>query len=230
MNHRTQNPEALAAIPIHIVAEIGARLQTTEADPAESIRMAYTLLDAAEAGRRSLQDEGCVDPGLLSFDIERRKESAIPRILAEYKTDPLYQEKDGRPAPVPFEKAVSIVFGKSIKKAEREKRLGVYLAEREERAKSLFPNLPSLSVFGSILRKPTAAEQLQAWKIEGIPWGEYQALKKYFSDWWKDRVSRTQAAKRKGKTKGPQGRVIRKNDKRKGSRAGSFLKALKKNS
>jgi len=230
MNHRTQNPEALAGIPIHIVAEIGAKLQTTDSDPVASIRMAYALLDAAEAGRRSLQDEGCVDPGLLSFDIERRKESTRPRILAEYKSDPLYQEKDGRPAPVPFENALAIVFGKSIKKTEREKRLSVYLAEKDEGLKTMFANLPQeLNPF-TIAGRPTAAENLQAWKTEGIPWGEYQDLKRYFSDWWKDRLSRTQAAKRKGKTKGNQGRVIRKNDKRKGSKAGSFLKALKKTS
>ena len=229
MNYDTQNPKALAEIPIHIVAEIGAKLQTADSDPVASIRMAYALLDAAEAARQSLQASGCVNPGLGHFDDERKIQFDLPRRLAEQKSDPLYQEKDGKPAPVSFEKALSSIFGKSIKKTEREKRIKVYLEEIDASVKSKYPRL-------NIPQNLPPSQELQRWKTEGISWFSYQLLKIGVPKWWKKRISRTQASKRKGKTKGEaepkgkQGRVIRKNDKRKGARTGSFFKALKKTS
>jgi hypothetical protein len=233
MNHRTQNPKELAEIPIHVVAGIAAQIQPADG-PAERIQQAYDLLDAAESARQSLNVHGSTNEGLEQFRFYRLKEERLPVIIAEYKSDPLYQEKDGRAAAVPFEKGLSIVFGKSIKKADREKRLEVYLTEKEEGLKCMFSSLPpELNPFGSILRRTNAGEKFLEWKTEGIPWMEYQTLKKYLPEWWKTRLSRLQSAKRKGKTKdenkGKQGRVVRRNDKRKGSRAGSFLKALKKN-
>ena len=240
MNHRTQNPEALAAIPIHIVAEIGARLQNTEADPAESIRMAYTLLDAAEAGRRSLRDEGCVTQGLSNFVFERAKEQARPRMIAQRNADPLARKTaSGEFQPVDFEQALSQVFGRATKKPQRESRLVLYLSEKvsiedTDRALQEWAGNPTMLPKFQKMGKEAAEKKIREWKIEGIPFHEYLSLKTWLPGWWKDHYSRTQSGKRKGKTKaepkGKQGRVIRKNDKRKGSRAGSFLKALKKTS
>ena len=234
MNHRTQNPKALAEIPIHIVAEIGARLQTTDSDPVESIRMAYTLLDAAEAGRISLETEGCATPGLSNFAFERLKEQARTRIIAQRNADPLASKTaSGDFQPVDFEQALSQVFGRAIKKAQRESRLVDYLSNET----SVGSMLEGLSVIANghpfnfpQTGKIEAQKIVADWKKNGIPPGRYFHLKQALPTWWKDRLSRTQAAKRKGKTKGKQGRVIRKNDKRKGSKAGSFLKALKKTS
>jgi hypothetical protein len=236
MNHRTQNPEALAGIPIHIVAEIGARLQTTDSDPVESIRMAYTLLDAAEAGRRSLQEEGCIKPGLFNFTFERAKEQARPRIIAQRDADPLASKTaSGDFQPVDFEQALSQVFGRATKKPQRESRLVLYLSEKASiedtnRALQEWVGNPAMLPKFQTMGKAAAEKNVREWKSEGIPFHEYLSLKTWLPAWWKDRLSRTQAAKRKGKTKGKQGRVIRKNDKRKGSKAGSFLKALKKTS
>lgn len=228
-NYDTQNPKALAQIPIHIVAGIGAKLQIDDYEPVERIRMAYALLDAAEAARQSLQASGCVNPGLGHFDEERKIQFDCTQRLAEQKTDPLYQEKDGKPAPVSFEKALSSIWGKSIKKTEREKRIKLYLEETWADFKARYPKL-------NVPQCLPPAQRLQEWKIEGLSWLSYGSLKYTVPKWWKKRLSRTQAVKRKGKTKGEaepkgkQGRVIRKNDKRKGSKAVSFLEALKKTS
>ena len=234
MKFRTHNPQALATIPIHIVAGIAAQLSATEPDPVERVRQAYTLLDIAEAGRRSLQEEGCVTPGLLDIDIERRKESALPRILAERDADPLaIKTATGEFQPVDFEQALLQVFGRSTKKAQRESRLVLYLSgkvslENTNRALQEWignpTTLPKFQKMGEAAAKKNVIE----WKSEGIPFQEYLSLKTWLPGWWKGQLSRTQAAKRKGKTKGTQGRVVRKNDKRKGSRAGSILKRLKK--
>ena len=238
MKFRTQNPEALATIPIHIVAEIGAKLQTADSDPAESIRMAYTLLDAAEAGRRSLQEEGCVTPGLSNFAFERIKEKAAPRIIAEREADPLtIKTATGEFQPVDFEQALLQVFGRSTKKAPRESRLVLYLSgkvslEDTNRALQEWVGNPGTFPKFQTMGKAAAEKKVRVWKSEGIPFQEYLSLKTWLPGWWKDELSRTQAAKRKGKikseSKGKQGRVVRKNDKRKGSRAGSILKRLKK--
>jgi hypothetical protein len=231
MKFRTQNPEALAAIPIHIVAEIGAKLQTADSDPVASIRMAYALLDAAEAGRRSLQEEGCVEPGLSFFILRRLTEEAEPRIMAQKKADPLARKNaNGGFQPVDFEQALSQVFGRATKKPQRESRLVLYLFEVGETLRAIRENNPETPFKYPKPTKEVAEKTVREWKSEGIPFEEYISLKNCLPGWWKDRVSRTQAEKRKGKTKGNQGRVIRKNDKRKGSKAGSFLKALKKTS
>jgi hypothetical protein len=228
-NYDTQNPKALAEIPIHIVAEIGAKLQTADSDPVKSIRTAYALLDAAEAARQSLQASGCVNPGLGHFDEERKIQFDCTQRLAEQKIDPLYQEKDGKPSPISFEKALSSIFGKSIKKTDREKRIKIYLEENEASVKARYPKL-------NVPQCLPPSQQLQKWKTEGLSWFSYTLLKYTVPKWWKKKRSHTQAVKRKGKTKGEaepkgkQGRVIRKNDKRKGSKAGSFLEALKKTS
>lgn len=89
------------------------------------------------------------------------------------------------------------------------------------------------------------------YESEGVPSGEADGRSLPFQIWWNGKY--TSQKSKAGKTKkgdaaettppdvslkpkadkppkGKQGRVIRKNDRRKGSRAGSFLKALKKNS
>jgi hypothetical protein len=64
---------------------------------------------------------------------------------------------------------------------------------------------------------------MDSWKRDGIPFGKYRNLKEWIPKWWKTHLSRIQSAKRAGKTKqaakGKQGRVVKKKDKRKGSRA-----------
>ena len=239
MNHRTQNPKALAEIPIHIVAEIGAKFQTADSDPVESIRLAYTLLDAAEAGRRSLEVEGCAEPGLSNFAFERLKEQARPRIIAQRNADPLaIKNASGDFQPVDFERALSQIFGRATKKPQRESRLVLYLSEKTSiddtnRALQEWAGNPATLPKFQTMGEAKAKKNVQEWKSAGIPFQEYLSLKAWLPAWWKTRLSRLQSAKRKGKTKdetkGQQGRVVRRNDKRKGSKAGSFLKALKKN-
>lgn len=231
---KTHNPQALAAIPIHIVAGIAAQLSATEPDPVERVRQAYTLLDIAEAGRRSLQEEGCITPGLSNFAFERKKEQALPRIIAKRNADPLASKNEsGDFQPVDFEQALSQIFGRATKKQQRESRLVFYLSgkvsiENTNRAIQEWAGNPATLPKFQAMGKAVAEKIVREWKSEGIPFHEYLSLKTGLPEWWKGQLSRTQSAKRKGKTKGTQGRVVRTNDKRKGSRAGSILKRLKK--
>ena len=92
---------------------------------------------------------------------------------------------------------------------------------------------------------------LAKYESEGVPREEFDKYSFSFRAWWTRHKASLKSKAGKAKkvdaaetpppdvslkpkadkpAKGKQGRVIRKNDKRKGSRAGSFLKALKKNS
>ena len=222
MKFPIQYPKLLAEIPIHIVAGIGAKLQMAKADPVGGIRLAYTLLDAAAAAQESLKNKGCVNPGLFKFELKRVEAKLRPQIFAEWKDDSLYQEKNGVAAPVPLDKAVLTIFGGAIKKSERERRVFLYLTENAEKPscdQSFIKGKPSASV----LAEPSAKETMDSWKRDGIPFGKYRNLKEWIPKWWKTHLSRIQSAKRAGKTKqaakGKQGRVVKKKDKRKGSRA-----------
>lgn len=230
----TQNPEALAKIPAHIIAGIAAQLHTNEGDPVERVRQACQILDAAESASKSLAEEGGYAPGLLRHQFEQKKFESRKLHIADRQNDPLcVKGEDGQPARVTFEDAVSKIFGRAIKKADRESRLVLHLAEKTPAEETL----AALERWAGDQSKPLvfpktgnakALEIVRDWKRHGIPFEEYRSLKFNFPIWWKERVSRTQAAKRIGKIKGKQGRVRRKTDKRKGARGGNFLQALKK--
>lgn len=230
----TRNPEALAKIPAHIIAGIAAQLHSNECDPVERVFQACQILDAAESASKSLADEGAYAPGLFTHQFEQKKFEARKRHIADRQNDPLcVKGEDGQPAPVAFEDAVSKIFGRAIRKKYREPRLVLFLAEKTPAEETL----AALEKWVVDQSKPLvfpktgntkALEIVQGWKLHGIPFEEYRSLKFNFPNWWKARYSETQAAKKKGKTKGNQGRVRSTTDKRKGARAGNFLQALKK--
>lgn len=230
----TQNPEALAQIPAHIIAGIAAQLHTNEGDPVERVRQACQILDAAESARKSLAEEGAFAPGLFTHQFEQKKFESLKRHIADREADPLKAKgKDGQPAPVSFEKAVSKIFGRSTKKKDRESRLVLYLAEKTPAEETLgalekWAGDQTKPLVFPKTGNPKALEIVRDWKRHGIPFEKYRSLKFFFPNWWKERVGRTQASKRIGKTKGKQGRVRRTTDKRKGARGGNFLQALKK--
>jgi hypothetical protein len=229
----TINPEALAEIPIHIVAGIAAQIQSAEG-PTERIRQAYDLLDAAESARGSLILHSSTHEGLEEFWIYRYKEERRPVLLAEMKADPLYREEAGKALPVPFDEALAAICGKSIKKNERARRFELYFTEREEGLEKFTKQLP---FFAPFLASPPPCELIARLKSDGIPFGDYKFMKGGFPEWWKRHLSRLQSAKRKGKTKdetkdetkGQQGRVVRRGDKRKGSSRKKTLRKKKKN-
>jgi hypothetical protein len=216
---KTHNPQALAAIPIHIVAGIAAQLSATEPDPVERVRQAYTLLDIAEDAHYGLETAKCYNWGLDDYVSVRK--SGIE--MREHLRDPLVViDEMGQCVPVDFEKAVSSIFGRSIKKHLREKHLALFLIGQ--------PELVDADLcFETGIQKvdPREAEKcVRDWKEKGIPEDAYFKIKRIYP-YWKSRQT-SNARSFAGKTKGTQGRVVRKNDKRKGSRAGSILKRLKK--
>ena len=230
MKPYTENPQALEAIPIHIVAGIAAQLSATEPDPVERVRQAYTLLDIAESGRYGLEKQRCFHAGLKEYCEERRMDD----FFEKRRIDPLSGfNEEGAQLEVDFETALSKMFGRNVEKKDREPRLALYIqtqwldpAKRLQDGmdESQRANLESDLFIGD----STATDIISDWKKYGIPYEVFCDITDALPDWWKGQLSRTQAAKRKGKTKGTQGRVVRKNDKRKGSRAGSICKRLKK--
>jgi hypothetical protein len=228
-----RNPRAIAQIPAHIIAGIAAQLQSPEADPVLRVRQAFQLIDAAESGLQGLNEGDCYESGLLRHDFHRKKHESRQRSLKERETDPLFQNKDGEAQPVPFNEALSKIFGRETKKAQREARIVMYLAEKtpEEETLAAFGKWATDQTKPLVFPKtgnPKAQKIVDSWKLNGIPFEKYRSLKAWFPEWWKARLSQTQAAKRKGKTKGEQGRVVRRNDKRRGSRPQNILRKIKK--
>ena len=230
MKPYTETPQALEAIPIHIVAGIAAQLSASEPDPVERVRQAYTLLDIAESGRYGLEKQRCFHAGLGEYCEERRMDDFIEK----RRIDPLSVfNKKGAQLEVDFETALSKMFGRSVEKKDREPRLALYiqtqwLDDRKEFIDSLDEIQRARLRSDLLITDSTATDIISDWKKHGIPYEIFCDIRDALPEWWKSRLSNAQAVKRKGKTKGKQGRVVRKNDKRKGSRAGSILKRLKK--
>ena len=230
MKPYTENPQALEAIPIHIVAGIAAQLSATEPDPVERVRQAYTLLDIAESGRYGLEKQRCFHAGLEEYCEELR----MGVFFEKRRIDPLSVfNEEGDQLEVDFETALSKMFGRNVEKKDREPRLALYiqtqwLDDQKEYLDSLDEIHRARLGPENQITDSTATDIISDWKKYGIPYEVFCDTRDELPEWWKSRLSNTQAAKRKGKTKGTQGRVVRKNDKRKGSRAGSILKRLKK--
>jgi hypothetical protein len=222
MSEENPKPNPLAEIDALEVAKIAATIPTQGITPRAKVRQAYRLLDLALnykalATRENmsplqlmaLQDAGC--------DIEGYEEE-------DYLEHPRYKEleglekkgRDGNFLPMPF--------------AEGLQKLMPEVKKPDIRLDRFLRFLRSDDAFGQKWTAELVERNVDEYKQAGIPWGQFQGFYVGFFLWWAGHYSRTQAAKRKGKTKGKQGRVIRKNDKRKGSKAGSFLKALKKTS
>lgn len=226
-------PKILAQIPIEVVAGIAAQIHPEGGPPWESVREAYLLLDAAEAARKSLAETGTIVRGLGMIRAQHFKEAILAERKQAAQSDPLVKmAHNGEELPVNFSKAVAGFFTKSIKPQSREEKLVLYLSiltSTEDTLRAVQDwggNLSNLPVFPK--RGKEGAEKVVAeWKKGGIPVKDYLSLKANFPLWYE--MHKRQTKSEAGKApKGKQGRVVRRNDKRKGSRAGSFLKALKK--
>jgi hypothetical protein len=228
ISEQIAKPNPLAEVDALEIAKIAATIPTQGITIRDRVKQAYSLLHYAQcykalATRKnmsplrlmSLQDQG--------WDLEEYDEE-------DYLENPAYKElkafekigTDGVVLPMPF--------------AEGLQKLMPRVKKTDIRTDRFIQFLMSDDAFGQNWTREIVEKKVGEFKQSGIPWGQFEDFYVKFSFWWPDYYSRTQSEKRKGKTKGKaepkgkQGRVIRKNDKRKGSRAGSFLKALKKTS
>ncbi len=225
-----QNPKTdpLAEIDAIEVAKIAASIPTPGLTPREKVEQAYSLLTLAQswkalAIRKNMSPLRLMRLQKQGWDIEEYDEE-------DYLEHPAYKElkafekigTDGAILPMPFAEGLQKLMPR-VKKPDIQIDRFIHFLRSDD-------------AFGQKWTAELVERQVGEFKQSGIPWGQFQGFYIGFSFWWPDYYSRTQSGKRKGKTKaeaqpkGKQGRVIRKNDKRKGSRAGSFLKALKKNS
>jgi hypothetical protein len=104
--------------------------------------------------------------------------------------------------PVSYKEGLARILPK-VKPAEREGRLARFLASTGKKSK------------------------IDEFKNSGFPWDDFENFYVGYRLWWEKELKQVKSKARKGK-KGKQGQVLRRNDKRKGARAGNILEKIKK--
>lgn len=204
------NQDPLAEIDILEVARIAASIATPHLQPIDKIREAYQLLEIANHVRSVSSKTGFNWFYILeNFD--------------DHDIDsPIKIELDAVNARIMWEGGGSASFAVCLRE------LMPSVTKAATRKKRFMDFLVSANGEGLGMGAPrkSAAIAIARHEKEGVPFGEFQYYFHAFRLWWGRYKSGVKS--KAGQTKGKQGRVVRKNDKRKGSRAGSFLKALKK--
>jgi len=214
-----QNTDALAKVPIEAVASIAAQLIPPWESPVERVRQAYTLLDAAAAGRNGLAQHRNLEKGFTDFVWRRDIYRELQGMLSLSKDDPLVTTNSEGERVADFESVLKSFFGvgQSASKVERMERLLWFIQETSMN--------PETQKKGISWEKAVAC--LEDWQANGIPDISYCCLKGNFARWWDFNVARTNRENAKV-TKGKQGRVKRKDDKRRGARPPKLTDELKK--
>ena len=214
-----QNIDAVAKVPIEAVASIAAQLIPPWESPVERVRQAYTLLDAAAAGRNGLVLHRNLERGFTDFVWRRDVFREYQGILSLSKDDPLVSLNAAGEPVADFEGVLKSFFGvgQNASKLEKVERLLLFFHETEFNPETQTKGIP--------LEK--AAEYIEDWQINGIPDIAYCCLKGNFARWWDFNVARTNRENAKV-PKGKQGRVKRKNHTRRGARPPRLKDELKK--
>ena len=185
----------------------------------ERVRQAFTLLDAAAAGKNALLQHRDLEKGFKDFMWRRDTFEGVQEILALMNDDPLVFTNSNGERRADFEGALKSFFGvgQNASRAERMERLLQYVLETEF-------NKSTQSRGISLEEAQTC---MSDWQANGIDEYSYCFLKEHFASWWEFHVRRT---KRENASvpKGKQGRVKRKNDKRRGARPPRLKDELKK--
>jgi hypothetical protein len=200
------NSNPLAEIDILEVARIAASIATPNLQPIDKIREAYQLLEIADRVRRVSSETGfCLSAVLKDLD----NPDAISPLAVELDAinARIIWEGEGLAS---FAVCLKELMPSVTKTAVRKGRFLDFLVSPE----------------GEGLTRQSADLAIARHEKEGVLFGEFQYYFQIFRLWWE--FYKNGVKSKAGQSKGNQGRVVRKNDKRKGSRAGSFLKALKK--
>jgi hypothetical protein len=214
-----QNIDALAQVPIEAVASIAAQLIPPWESPVERVRQAYTLLDAAAAGRHGLVHHRNLERGFADFVWRRDVFRELQGMLSLSKGDPLVTTNSKGERVADFESVLKSFFGvgQSASKIERMERLLWFIQETSMNPETQMKGIP--------WEKAEAC--LADWQANGIPDISYCCLKGNFARWWSFNVARTNR-ENASVPKGKQGRVKRKDDKRRGARTPRLVDELKK--
>lgn len=201
-----ENP--IAEIDFVEVAKIAAMIQTPDLTPRQKIKEAYDLLSMAKHWQNESLKEG-IDPSVLMYYRENRMD---PKDEEEFMLHPLYDEvrvaylqfdpETDTGLPVSYKEGLARILPK-VKPAEREGRLARFLASTGKKSK------------------------IDEFKNSGFPWDDFENFYVGYRLWWEQELKQVKSKARKGK-KGKQGQVLRRNDKRKGARAGNILEKIKK--
>jgi len=219
IGYEIQNVEEIARVPIQDIAAIAAQLIPPGESPVERVRQAFTLLDAAAAGMKGLLQKGSVEKGFKDFVFKRDGYKAYQDLLAGAKDDPLIYTNAAGEKMADFEGVLKSFFGAGQN------------ATRTERLERLLWFTQETSLNPKTQMKGISFEEAEAcllnWQENGIAELTYCWLKKHFAPWWEFHVRRTKSANA-SVPKGKQGRVKRKNDKRRGARPPRLKDELKK--
>jgi hypothetical protein len=242
--HVLKNDSALSKIPIHLVANLAGSLSWIDQQSSieDRVRIAYHLLDAVASANSSMIAGKSMHEGLKEHTLYHYFQHIKASNDSDNDRDPLIKlNKNGTAYElVDFQAALDSIFGRETQKKDRVERLTLFVQ-----------NTPGDNPISRI----DAEGRIKKWKSEGIPPDEYSWAKLNYHHWYPNYKSHLRSLAGKSpkkknspdpqsqkqysgventfaepahKAKGKQGRVIRKNDKRIGSKAGSFLKALKK--
>jgi hypothetical protein len=216
MKDTAQPRNPIAEIDFLEVAKIAAMIPTPGLSARKKIKEALVLLNIAEKLQREAREQNLCPLRQLQewesgIDSEDHDEHQL------YKDSRAFQKKgpNGKPLPLTFQDGLAKMMPQVKKPNLREVRFLAYLQDDG-------------SKFGRFYSKETAENEIRAWKQQGFQWISFENIFVTFRLWWEGQSALIKSKARLGKTKGKQGRVVRRNDKRKGAKAGSFLKALKK--
>jgi len=219
IRYEIQNVEEIARVPIQDIASIAAQLIPPWESPVERVRQAFSLLDAAAAGKKGLLQKGSVEKGFEDFVFKRDAFKDYKDLLAEANDDPLVHRNAAGEKVADFEGVLKSFFGigQGASKTERLERLLWFAQETTLNSKTQMKGISFEEAEACILD----------WQENGISELIYCWLKRFFPPWWEFHVRRTKSANAK-LSKGKQGRVKRKDDKRRGARPPRLKDELKK--
>jgi hypothetical protein len=219
IRYEMQNVAEISRVSIVDIASIAAQLVPPWESPVERVRQAFSLLDAAAAGKKGLLQKGSVEKGFKDFVFQRDGYREYQEMLAEAKDDPLLHTNSEGEKVADFEGVMKSFFGVGQDKtrAERLERLLCFIQETSMN--------PETQKKGISWEKAEAC--LADWQAKGISELCYCWLRRYFANWWEYHVRRTNSANA-SVPKGKQGRVKRRDDKRRGARTPRLVDELKK--
>lgn len=200
-----ENP--IAEIDFIEVAKIAAAISTPGFTAKQKIKEAYELLGLAKHWQTEALKEG-INPSLLIY---YRENGIDPEEEEIYKPHPLHEEarsaymqidENCNPLPVDYKVGLARIIPEA-KPAVREARLIRFLKERDKQSK------------------------VEEYKKQGFPWSDFENCYVSYRLWWAQ-VKRGLKSKAGKSKKKKDGKPLRRNDRRKGARAGNFFEKIKK--
>ena len=193
----------LAEIDIVDVAKIAAAIQTPGLSANQKIMEAHELLRMASHWEDEASKEGIPAP-ILSYCRRHGMKSDAEEhpLYSEVRTQFLKLDDELNYLPMPYRLGLAAILPQ-VKSVNRESRFFRFLESKNKGSK------------------------VEEYKKSGFPWDDFENFYVGYRLWWEEELKQVKSKARKGK-KGKQGQVLRRNDKRRGARAGNILEKIKK--